>query len=314
MIERGNLFISNYLRIEKEIINLSQYIDFADGQLNVYSSTICDLLLRCGVEIESLYKEIYRRDIRKELPKSVGVIVKEVERRYLLKRKKLIFDCLGFNFRSFSIIEPFVYDPETSDDYYKIYCKIKHDRKQNFEKGTLRVLLLSFGALYILNQIYLKKTIKLENTFYGENIPNTLSEDTTVFKAPVYNGEWDIVNNRFDNLKRASDMSDDQINLIKRRFISKTNLKMNEYLDEECLYRVGVLPSYLRESEAYTAMIKNDDSAKKTIITSLFGDEKDINSLLDEVGAGVFDPIISMLSVLEKKYRLMVCINESCSE
>ena len=61
-------------------------------------------------------------------------------------------------------------------------------------------------------------------------------------------------------------------------------------------------------------MIKNDDSAKKTIITSLFGDEKDINSLLDEVGAGVFDPIISMLSVLEKKYRLMVCINESCSE
>ena len=80
-------------------------------------------------------------------------------------------------------------------------------------------------------------------------------------------------------------------------------------MSEECLYRVEVLPSYSRESETFMAMMKSDDIAKKTIITSLFGDEKDLDKLLDEVGIGVFDPILSMMSVLEKRHRLMVCIN-----
>ncbi|MBQ3464606.1 hypothetical protein IJH15_00050 [Candidatus Saccharibacteria bacterium] len=308
-MKRRNIFISNYSRIEQEIIDLSQYIDFSDGQLGVYSTAICDLLLRCGVEIESLYKEIYRRDIKKKLPKDVGLIVNELDRMYLLKGKQLVFDCLGFNFLDFSFIKPFAYKSKTDDDFYTIFCKIKHDRKQNFEKGTLRALLLAFGALYILNQIYLKKTIQLENTFYGEIIPNTLSEDTNVFKIPVYNGEWDVINNRFDSLKRVSGMSDAQLDLMKRRFLSKTNLKVNDYMSEECLYRVEVLPSYSRESETFMAMMKSDDIAKKTIITSLFGDEKDLDKLLDEVGIGVFDPILSMMSVLEKRHRLMVCIN-----
>ncbi|MBR3144165.1 hypothetical protein IKF12_03165 [Candidatus Saccharibacteria bacterium] len=133
-MKKENLFISNYSRIEEEVLKLSQYVDFSDEQLGVYSSVICELLIRCGVEIESLCKELYRRDVDKKLPKTVGEITKVLDKIYLASEKIILLDDPRFSFVDFRSIKPLSYEPESDDDFYDVFCKLKHDRGETIKK------------------------------------------------------------------------------------------------------------------------------------------------------------------------------------
>ena len=56
-----NLFWPVYKRIEDEVLNVANTVLFDDNQLDVYSLTIGDLLIRCVVEVEAISKELYFR-------------------------------------------------------------------------------------------------------------------------------------------------------------------------------------------------------------------------------------------------------------
>lgn len=64
MVNKKKLFWQSYLNLEKELLNLSNYVFITDvpddNQLNVYSSHIADLLVKTCVEIEAIAKEINR--------------------------------------------------------------------------------------------------------------------------------------------------------------------------------------------------------------------------------------------------------------
>ena len=49
-----------YQKIEEEVLDLATCIHFSDDNIEVYSIKIADLINRCGVEIESIAKKIYR--------------------------------------------------------------------------------------------------------------------------------------------------------------------------------------------------------------------------------------------------------------
>ena len=54
-----NLFWPVYKNLEKEFLQLADFIHFADDQTKVYSMHIADLIVRCSIEIEAISKELY---------------------------------------------------------------------------------------------------------------------------------------------------------------------------------------------------------------------------------------------------------------
>lgn len=54
-----NLYWPVYMNLEKDFLELAEYIHFSDDQLNVYSMHIADLIIRCAIEIEAISKELY---------------------------------------------------------------------------------------------------------------------------------------------------------------------------------------------------------------------------------------------------------------
>lgn len=310
-MEKKNLYISNYSRIEQEVVKLSQCVDFCDEQLSVYSPVICDLLIRCGAEIESLCKEIYRRDISKELPDSVGLITKELDKIYSASKKVIILNNPCFNFSDFTKMKPFSYKSEDENDFYTLYCGLKHDRGENYHKATLRMLLLSLGGLYILNQLFLDKKIPIRNDFFGEDIPELLSEDTKIFSVQVLNCNWDLVDGRFEKIKNETGLSYQEINGLKEKIFGRTGLRRNDYLSEECLYSIEFDPEYRKSIEAFNAVVADDVIKKKTALVTMIGDEKDVGDLLDKYGADVFDSIISLFAATGQKSRMRLCVNKN---
>lgn len=310
-MEKKNLFISNYSRIEQEVVKLSQYVDFCDEQLSVYSPVICDLLIRCGAEIESLCKEIYRRDVGKKLPKKVGLITKELDKIYFASRKVIILNNPCFNFSDFTKMKPFSYKPKDENDFYTLYCRLKHDRGENYHKATLKMLLLSLGGLYILNQLFLDKKIPIKNDFFGEDIPELLSESTEIFSVQVLNCNWDLVDGRFEKLKSETGLSNQEINGLKEKIFGRTGLRRNDYLSEECLYSIEFNPEYRKSIEAFNAVAVNDEIKKKTALAMMIGDEKDADELLNKYGVDALDSIISLFAAIGQKSRMRLCINKN---
>lgn len=55
-----NLYWPVYKNLEKEFLELANFIHIDDDQLDIYSMHIADLIVRCAVEIESISKELYK--------------------------------------------------------------------------------------------------------------------------------------------------------------------------------------------------------------------------------------------------------------
>lgn len=308
-MERKNLFISNYTRIEHEVLDLSYSVDFCDEQLGVCSTAICDLIIRCGTDIESLYKEIYKKVVGGKVPKTVGEVVKTLNKRLGFTAKKLNIANAKFNFSSFNVLKPFGYESKTEDDFYHIFCCLKHDRQSSFQKATLRTLILSLGALYILNQYYLDEQQLIENTFFGEIIPTTLTKDTLVFSAYVFNESWHTIDSRLDMLRNQEEISEEDVAKLKDAIKSKNGFLPANYAAQDCLYRVETTPEYDRVVKIFSADIVNDKAAKETFLVSLLGDDKEIDTILEKYDMDVLNSILYLLTTVARRHRLRIVIN-----
>lgn len=150
-----NLYFPVYRSIESEVIELSKGIYFSDEQLKVYSIKISELLSRCLTEIESLYKDLYRR-LNNSNPENIGDAWRFLDEEWKLSTKQLAVTSDNFFFdKSFRpYFSPFDYVNGSPDDFYSAYNAIKHDRAKNLPKANLNVLIRALGALYILNIYY----------------------------------------------------------------------------------------------------------------------------------------------------------------
>ena len=141
-----------YEEIEEEIIFLTKSILFCDEQLNVYSSKIASLILRCGAEVEALYKDIYKEEISTEIPASFGLCVKSVSEKYLLEQKKVHISNIGifFNKQENKLFCPF----KSGNYFYDSFCALKHDLGSNIYKANIKTLLMVAAAMFILVYFY----------------------------------------------------------------------------------------------------------------------------------------------------------------
>lgn len=154
-------FWNAYKRLEKEVLELSEYIHISDDQLDVYSLKIGDLLVRTAIEAETLVKLLYHENggtkpNGKDLYFDTDCF-KFLEDKWTLSKKTIIITAPSLFLTENRILRPLhkAYKRGTSSSKWQIaYQAVKHDRVNNQKSGNIGNLLLALGALYILNIYY----------------------------------------------------------------------------------------------------------------------------------------------------------------
>ena len=177
-----NYYLPIYQQIEREVIDLAASIFFSDEQITVYSLKIADLIIRCSIEVESIAKDIYRRDTGKE-PDKPGTAIMYLENTWKISQKTLRIVSPYTHFKSTfqPSFTPFGYEDKSSNDYFSAYNAIKHDRVKNIDKANINILLRVLGALYILNLYYWNERFYLDNDRYGAKINTSFSSEIFAF-------------------------------------------------------------------------------------------------------------------------------------
>ena len=184
-----------YKNLEKELLDLSYSIHFCDGQLEVFSAQIAELLIRCSVEIESLIKDLYRQEKKTE-PKNVGKALLSLNNDWCLDKKVVIVSAPSMYFSSDEnkAFAPLGYKPTTKEeeadenDYYRAYCAVKHDRVKNIKKANQRVLLRAIASLYLLNVYY-------RNEVFDVGTVSTKVPFDTALQSDVFAVKYAVLNN-----------------------------------------------------------------------------------------------------------------------
>lgn len=247
--------------------------------------------------------------VSKNLPKTVGEIVLELNRRLNLVNKVLDIDNREFNFNTFNTIRPFDYKKKGEDDFYDTFCRLKHDRYESLQKSTLRILILSLGALYILNQYYLDEQKVIENSFFGEIMPIALSKDTHIFSARIFNETWSAIDSRFNMLKEQNGMTEENICPLKSALAEKTVLKpLPEYTQPECLFKIEMTHEYKQLINSSLEGFGGRES-REILVHLLLGDNKNVDALLDEYGIDVLDTILSLYNTIMCHNRFVIVLN-----
>ena len=219
-----NLYWPVYKQLEKEVIDLTRFIQFDDRQLGTYSLTMAELIIRCTVEIEAITKELYLREGGEPNPTEQILVKKtalesdststseqEIQAEVQTVPRRLYFDtdCTrllvekwAIDRKEIIIHSPNMYFSEnrrvliplhkahrrgsSGAKWEQAYQAIKHNRSQSMDKANVENLLNVLGALFILNIYYFDETYWIESPL--QNRSKFDPQVSEIFTAPVYDG------------------------------------------------------------------------------------------------------------------------------
>lgn len=167
-----------YLQLEREFIELTQYIEFVPANYNVYSIKLMQLLLTIGSEVDSVMKEMCA--IKDKDRPSIADYASILLVRYpqITSQKVCVFN------RSLEITPFANWDKEKASQslyFWEIYNKVKHHRAENFQLASLEVVANALSALFLLN-MYNFNAIYLKKGNLMHNIPETADESKLFFR------------------------------------------------------------------------------------------------------------------------------------
>lgn len=186
-MEKSEIFWQTYLKIEKELLEISKYIyitddvvSISDGeiihnscnyQLNTFSPHIADLIIRTCVEIEALSKELYFDFGGDKVRGDKNLFFDEdclklIDIKCSTHNKIVFISCSSFNLtkeenKQFKPLREA--HKRQGADWERAYQALKHDRYSSISKGTIKNLIHALGALYLLNIYY--RDIKLYSKY-----------------------------------------------------------------------------------------------------------------------------------------------------
>ena len=219
-----NLFLPVYKRLEEDVLRLADNIFFDDKQLNTYSLTIGDLLIRCVIEIEAISKELYLSLGGVEHPRDSNGKLRDLY--FDTDCIKLFVDAWGIDKKKVQITNPNMYfSPEksiliplhkshkrgtSSSRWQQAYQAFKHYRTRSIQKATIENLLNALGALYILNLYYADENFWAETVIKGRReytidskIFTPFVADATHFHMSPYMGDTEMDEIRNPSLEES---------------------------------------------------------------------------------------------------------------
>ena len=177
-MKKSDIFWQTYLSLEKELINVSNFIFITDeitthergievtkpcnSQLEAFSPHIADLLIRCCVQIEAISKELYF-DNGGTKPRGDKNLffdqdcLKLIDKKWHTHDKRVLVVAPFFNLTKDEnrVLRPLKNAHKRSGTFWeKAYQAVKHDRFLSLKDGNVKALLHSMAALYLLNLYY----------------------------------------------------------------------------------------------------------------------------------------------------------------
>lgn len=265
------MFWPVYQNLEKEFLQLSNYIHISDDQLNVYSMHISDLIIRCSIEIEAISKELYK-DINncsshdnsnsksKYLKFDIDCI-DFLEKRWKLSEKRIVVSApsIYFTEEANRILVPLKKANKlgkSGSKWKQAYQALKHDRRESLKLGSIKNLLNSIGSLFILNLYYKDERYDLGRVFMPTmEFDNRVgSELFSVYLFNATNGSWS--DNAYDYFNSQKDIVFDMCIYIEKytdeSFIKFYNgLKEDDRVTRESFSRSHEINTFLKNHPDY---------------------------------------------------------------
>lgn len=241
-MKKSDVFWQTYLTLEKEAVELSKFIFFTDEilvnkngkmcsqswntQLEVFSSHIADLLVRCCVQIEAISKELYfdNGGTKKRGDSTLAFDVdclKLIDQKWKTSTKIVMIVAPFSNFTKDEnrFLRPLKNAHKTQGAYWeKAYQAVKHDRYTCLNKGNVRAFLQALAALYLLNIYYRKDSwvtkyqdiSKLDYSLGSSifSVKPPVTQQLWYGNIPVYSESPYVVRYRDDDYQRIKDIQE----------------------------------------------------------------------------------------------------------
>ncbi len=152
-----------FLAIEKDLENISRYIEFCEDNLNTYSIELARILLSASSEVDVVMKLLCGKISPLKKPKNID------EYREIIGLDLPVFMEEEISLPRFGMTfipwENWIND--INPDWWKSHTNIKHKRSHYFHEANLKNTINAVGAL-LLTVIYLYRFILSEEL--GENL------------------------------------------------------------------------------------------------------------------------------------------------
>jgi hypothetical protein len=147
-----------FLAIEKDLENISRYIEFSEDNLETYSIELTHILLSASSEVDVILKQIC-------LLIDSSQTAKDIDRyRDLIKNKlsNLINEEISIDRFGISCKPWENWSGDQNPDWWRSYNNVKHRRHECFQEANLRNTINAVGALLIVVTYYYQLSFSKE--------------------------------------------------------------------------------------------------------------------------------------------------------
>lgn len=271
-----NLYWPVYMNLERDFLELAEYIHFSDNQLNVYSMHIGDLIIRCAIEIEAISKELYELLGGNMTPVDNNGNVRDIyfdtdcldllEKTWLISKKEITVSATNFYFVNPNnrILTPLVKCNMRGKGKWKCaYQAIKHNRIKSLKKATIENLLYAMGALYILNLYYKDERIDIGRVYLSDHDFDS-RVSSNIFSAGCYDATTLSMSPHMDDSCIDSKLGDE---LDKSIYIIKYTDKSFEEMHKDFCLDAGITEQrFLASPKIKQFLSEHPECAEKNII------------------------------------------------
>ena len=147
-----------FLAIEKDLENLSRYIEFANANLGTYSIELTHLLLSASSEVDVIMKQFCSLIDPAKTTNNINEY-KNVIKPNLTDfiNEEICIDRFGLSFKPWEN-----WNGEHNPEWWRSYNNVKHQRNNHFNEANLQNTLNAIGALLLTVTYYYKFAFSAE--------------------------------------------------------------------------------------------------------------------------------------------------------
>lgn len=202
-VTASKLHWNYFLALEQDLEGASRYIEFCDGNLQVFSIELAHLLLAASSEVDVLAKCIceivapgaardtindYRLNITKEEKLPIRISAKALIPNPAYATKISALE-LRIPRCGLAFIPWENWATGTNPDWWRSYNHVKHERNRYFHEATLQNAVNALGALLIMNYYYYRLILTAKKPesrweYKGPSITRHLEPQSTFMRLP----------------------------------------------------------------------------------------------------------------------------------
>lgn len=170
-----NKYWNYYLTLEEKVIHLQKYIEFEKENEPTFSNEIMGIYISICCEIDVLFKMISSPKGSSTIADYKEFICKDDFYSQIIGEKVSLLSWGKMVYQPFETLN---FEKNSSPEWWKNYNEVKHSRimNDNYHKANLKNLLMSLGALYLLEIYYYNLMFSEKENIEEYNIPRNKSK------------------------------------------------------------------------------------------------------------------------------------------